>query len=45
MARKDPDFGQLIAYLDRDASDQSDTMFLHNLYGHALSPKAIEAEF
>ncbi len=45
MARKRPSFGQLIAYMDRDASGHSDTMLSNNLYGHALSSKAIEAEF
>ena len=45
MARKQPSFGQLIDYLDRDAGRQSGTMLAHNLYGHALSRNAIEAEF
>jgi len=45
MARKQPSFGQLIAYLDRDANGNSNAMLTHNLYGHALSSQAIEAEF
>ena len=45
MARKQPSFGQLIAYMGRDADGQADTLLTRNLYGHMNSPKAIEAEF
>lgn len=45
MARKQPSFGQLIAYMDRDADRGSGLIFARNLYCDLADKNAVAAEF
>ena len=45
MARKQPSFGQLISYINKDSDQSGDTLFSRNLYANPMSPKAVEREF
>ena len=45
MARKQPSFGQLIAYMNKDSDQTGDTLFSRNLYANSMNSNAVEREF
>lgn len=45
MARKQPSFGQLIAYMNKDSDKTGGTLFSRNLYANPMHTKQVEGEF